>query len=143
MTNLEKIELEGVLQKWAEFTIERFQQTLDRLKIGITKDLFFSFVKEVTRHNGDVDGVVIKFLNYGRFPDMGVGNGVSLNDLVANRRAYGRYRQANGRLHDPISRRKKKWYSKILYKRFAELKYVLPPEIADQLGMAIREQLQS
>ncbi|MBE7177692.1 MAG: hypothetical protein INR69_14890 [Mucilaginibacter polytrichastri] len=136
-----KLPIDVSLQKWADITIYKFQRELARLKVGVTNELMFSFSREVIKANGDVQSVVIKFLRYGRFVDMGVGAGVPIGELKLVRQ-FDIYKDVYGQSFGHNLRRPKKWYSKILYTEIAKLKYILPQEIAPALAERIRTDLE-
>lgn len=67
---------------WADIVIERWQKRMAELDVGDTGALLKSFQAQVTADsNGDPAKVTFAFLYYGRFPDMGVGRGVTLADV--------------------------------------------------------------
>ena len=67
---------------WADIVIERWQKRMAEFDVGDTGALVKSFQAQVTADsNGDPAKVTFAFLYYGRFPDMGVGRGVTLSDV--------------------------------------------------------------
>lgn len=67
---------------WADIVIERWQKRMTEFDVGDTGALVKSFQAQVTADsNGDPAKVTFAFLYYGRFPDMGVGRGVTLSDV--------------------------------------------------------------
>lgn len=73
-----------MVQRWAEIVIERWQARMEALEVGSTGELMRSFHAQVTNDaNGDPTKVTFAFLYYGRFPDMGVGRGITLSDVPA------------------------------------------------------------
>ena len=74
-------------QQWADIVIERWQKRMAALDIGDTGELLRSFQAQVASDsNGDPSKITFTFLYYGRFPDMGVGRGVTLADVPDERR---------------------------------------------------------
>lgn len=68
--------------RWAEIVIERWQARMEALDVGDTGTLLRSFRAQVEHDaNNDPTKVTFTFLLYGRFPDMGVGRGVSFKDV--------------------------------------------------------------
>lgn len=88
----ERINLKQTLREWASYATQHFQQNLD-------KQLYNKRSRKPTRRSGElrrtwyqnvqagqgIDRVMIRFLMYGRFLDMGVGRGSSHTDRVVNR----------------------------------------------------------
>lgn len=104
-----KINLKAALRSWAAYSVDHFGDELDkkvyrtRLRKGSTprsgnlrsRSNWWTSV-------GSVDRVMIQFLQYGRYVDMGVGRGVSDTDRKVTRLL---------REGSP-GRRRKPWYSK-------------------------------
>lgn len=115
-----KVNKRGTLEKWAKYTVADWQRKQKELKMGDSMKLYQSFAYHVIlAANGDFGKVKFLYQYYGMFSDMGVGKGVSLNevkDLSSSRRLEG---QLLGN-----RRRPKKWYTKPLayqVKRLAEI----------------------
>ncbi len=67
---------------WADIVIDRWRKRMEVLDIGDTGELLKSFTAQVTSDaQGDPAKITFAFLYYGRFPDMGVGRGVTLSDV--------------------------------------------------------------
>lgn len=67
-------------QMWAEITIDRWKKRMATLEIGSSGELLKSFTAQVVSDaKGDPTKITFAFLYYGRFPDMGVGRGVTLD----------------------------------------------------------------
>lgn len=117
---------------WAHYAIVEFQKALDKQKIGITRQLFNSFKKQLQANRGDVMAVMIRFLQYGRFVDMGVGRGLAAYERDSNRanlvgaRAYG----ANVPY---VKRRPKKWYSKTRWAQMMRLQELLARDLDEDI----------
>lgn len=76
-----------MVQRWAEIVIERWQARMEALDVGDTGTLLRSFSAQVERDSGgDPTKVTFAFLLYGRFPDMGVGRGVTFQDVPSENR---------------------------------------------------------
>ncbi len=112
----QKINVKAALQAWATYSVEHFQAELDKKVYGVktTKSGYkYARVKQVlgnlrkswwhtVQAGSGVDRVMIEFLLYGRFVDMGVGRGTSHTSRVVNRQLkLGR-----------SPRVRKPWYSK-------------------------------
>lgn len=113
---------------WAHYAIIEFQKALDKMKIGASRQLFNSFKKQLQASGGDVMAVMIRFLAYGRFVDMGVGRGLAAHERASNRanlvgaRAYG----ANVSY---VKRQPKKWYSKTRWAQTMRLQEILARDL--------------
>lgn len=124
---------------WARYAVERFQEQLNKKKIGVTGALFRSFTRMLEMNGGDVGSVMIKFAMYGRFIDMGVGNGVKAYERKTNRanmvgaRAYG----ANVSY---VKRAPKKWYSKTKTAESLRLQEILMRDLGQKIPAWIGEQ---
>jgi hypothetical protein len=102
--------MEDELRRWAEIAIDHFHNSLDKYEIGkLDGDLWKSFAFELVQNGGNIERVLIKFKQYGRFVDMGVGRGVAIGRKGTE--VFGKYRKANGQLIR-YGRRPKPWYSK-------------------------------
>ncbi|RIV20510.1 hypothetical protein DYU11_20920 [Fibrisoma montanum] len=126
----EKINLKGLILAWNDIAIQRWQGELDdkvyrsvqrkyrnrfrdargkyakssNNSYGRTMRLRSDWQSRVyAEKGGGISGLRISFLLYGRFVDMGVGNGIDY--------AESKYRRvrANG---EPTQRRPKRWYSR-------------------------------
>ncbi|UHG93422.1 hypothetical protein [Spirosoma oryzicola] len=120
----EKINLKDILRQWATYTVQHFGQELDKKVYGLrtnksgvqrsslsgyrfgsgksrTNQLRRTWYQNIAEGAG-VDRVMIQFLLYGRFLDMGVGRGTTHTRRVVDRQLK------QGR----STRIKKAWYSK-------------------------------
>ncbi|QTE38486.1 hypothetical protein J3L18_05260 [Mucilaginibacter gossypii] len=108
--------------KWAEILTDRLHNALDKYNIGkLDGPLWMSIHAAVIAAGGDAEKVITRFLQYGRFIDMGVGRGVPIG--LAGTGAFSAARNDDGTLRRN-RRRKKVWYSKTYYAdvmRFKEL----------------------
>jgi hypothetical protein len=116
-------------EAWLKFTIEHFQANIDRLRIGVTKELRESFVGTlVSLAGGDELKLRIAYAIQGMYTDMGVGRGMGAGVTKAGGqtkegRDYNELRNSRGQLHRH-ERRAKRWYSKQMTfdrRRLAEL----------------------
>lgn len=108
----DQMNIRGYVDGWARITIELWKKELRKKKIGITGDLANSFQREIKRQGAEIAEVMLKFKMYGRFVDMGVGNGVKAYERGTNRansvanRRYGTNLASSGR-------KSKLWLNKI------------------------------
>lgn len=121
-----------MVDAWANYAIKEFQKNLAKRKIGVTGALFNSFKKQLDLANGDVNAVTIKFLMYGRFRDMGVGNGLKAYERKTNKAnliASKRY----GANVSYVGRQPKKWYNKPKVSQTLRLKELLVQEMGTKI----------
>ena len=107
----DRINQKAAVDAWARFAISHFQKSIRNKRVNVGR-LINSFTKEIKLKGGDVEAVMIKFNNYGRFVDMGVGRGVPIGarkDLGDPR--FLASRNDGGQLHK-YNRVPKKWYSR-------------------------------
>lgn len=106
---------------WAKYTVHHLYDALNEYDINISGPLFRSIERELVRNGGHIERVLIKFFQYGRFLDIGVGRGVSIG--AAGTSAFSAARNDNGSLKK-YRRKPKKWFSKSYYadvQRFKEI----------------------
>ncbi len=94
-----------VMQEFMPIFEERLKGNLVELNIGHEGDLDDSFQRTITANRNMVRGS-LKFNFYGRFVDMGVGNGVTLTERQSGRAIRSDRRGLSGR------RKPKVWFSK-------------------------------
>ena len=131
-TLFDSINIRGMVDAWARYTIEEWQKELRKKKIGVTDELYRSFTHQLQRDAAELQGVLLKFKFYGRLRDMGVGKGVSANEVksnVANMMDAKRY----GANVKHVSRKPGKWLNKIKTHQSHRLREIL----AEKAGIAI------
>jgi len=117
------IDISQTIEQWAEVAIDKFHQALD--DYGISKldgALWRSLAYELVRNGGDIDKVLIRFKQYGRFVDMGVGRGVPIG--ARGTAAFEKARNENGQLKR-YGRKAKPWYSKTKTREVGILRAIL------------------
>jgi len=124
-------------EAWAKIVIERWLEKIERLKIHHSYQLADSFVWDVhTAANGEPDKIAFAFNYYGKFVDMGVGNGVTIDDvgeLNTSRRINGA--TAYNR------RRPKPWYTKTFAGQVKQLAKIMAEKYARKTGLLVYENL--
>jgi len=108
----EQIRIRGFVDGWANYTIEKWQKELRKKGIGISNELYNSFQKEVQVRGGEIVAINLKFLMYGRFVDMGVGNGVKAYERSSNSTARTAARRYGVQSYH-VNRGPKRWMNKI------------------------------
>jgi hypothetical protein len=98
---------------WAQITVERWEEKITQLGIGISGTLINSFTHQIlTDSKGDPELIRFTFEYYGKMVEMGVGKGVPLAEVQNS------------------NRKPKQWYSKT----FAREMYKLSEHIAKAYG---------
>lgn len=120
------------IEAWAEIVIKTWLEKIIRLNINYSHALYNSFAHHViTNANGDPERIEFAFLYYGKFVDMGVGNGVSKSEateLVTGGQS---------------GRRAKPWYSKTFYHQLQILRELLAEKYAMKASQVIMINLES
>ncbi len=126
----DKISFKGILQDWAKFGVERFQQSLDKKvyrasTYGIRRTRSGARYTSINRgqqqlrnnwwRNASDSGVVLEFLQYGRYVDMGVGKYTSHTDRLVSRQL---------REGSP-GRKRRAWYSKTKTHQIKRLREIM------------------
>ena len=109
----ENTNLKLTVEAWADIVIERWETKIQRLNIRHTGKLADSFHQHVqTQANGNPELIVFTFEYYGKFVDMGVGRGVTFEQVEFS------------------NRRPKAWYSKVFFSQLEKLKDILSEKYA-------------
>lgn len=127
----EKINRRGLVEAWANYTLQKWKDALRKKGIGKTRALERSFKQQLYNHGNDVKAVELSFLFRGRFRDMGVGRGLKAYATRSNASNRSAARSVSARV-DFENRTAKRWYNKI---KTAQT-YRLGELLADQLGEA-------
>lgn len=146
-----QISNEQVVREWTEYAIQAFHNSLIKKKVGYVQngryrgiragDLWNSFEKELRASGGNVDQVIIKFLQYGRYQDMGAGRGYTLGEQVLNRR-FDTYRNTEGQTVGRNARRRKPWYSKTYRHQVLRLSEIYEETFGRRLATDVENSLQ-
>lgn len=118
-------DLQLTLEAWADITIKNWMDKIIRLNIISTRALFNSFEQHVyCNSSGDPAKVEFAFNYYGKFIDMGVGNGASKGEGKTKRKA-------------------KLWYNKQFGKEISRLREILGEKYAEKAAFAVVDTLNS
>lgn len=113
------------IEAWADFVIERWELDIIRLRITNTKQLINSFnCTIITQSNGDISLIIFAYEHYGKFVDIGVGNGVKYQDVQKS------------------NRRPKPWYNKTFFSQVKKLGEILQEKYGEEAKVTIIENLQ-
>lgn len=112
--------MEEEVKQWADYVIERWEHQVIRLGISASGQLLKSFESFViTQSGGDVSRIEFIFEYYGKFVDMGVGRGVTFEEV-----AYS-------------NRKPKPWYNKVFFSQVMKLGELLSEKYANQAKIEI------
>lgn len=128
----ERIEFRGILSDWLRIFLEKLRRELKLKNIGKTQALSNSIKGELLRNGGDISAVLAKFSMYGRFVDMGVGNGVKAYERKSNsadRTAAKRY----GANVSYSTRKPKRWINKRKMAEVYRLSEILAESVLSEL----------
>jgi|SRR5665647_1617589 len=101
------------VEAWAKIVVERWENKITMLRIHQTGNLANSFAVHVfTQANGDPDKIEFAFNYYGKFVDMGVGNGVKMDQV------------------DSSNRKAKPWYSRTFFSQIKRIGEILRDKYA-------------
>jgi hypothetical protein len=129
----ENTDINVTLVAWAKIVLEIWFQKMEQLQMyNYTNQLADSLTQHViSEAGGHQKRIEFFFLYYGKFVDMGVGNGVKIDASRAMR---------SERRDDRYSTRKAKpWYSKPLYGQIARLRQIMAEKYAHRAAIAIIE----
>lgn len=122
-----EINLDAEMADFATKLARRLKINLYRLGAIDSKTLFSS-VNAVTvkRNTSNAGYLELRFAEYGRFIDMGVGRGYKKGSKESlGKKEFAKKRNALGQLHN-ANRQRINWYSGLAYKMvYSELKYAI------------------
>jgi hypothetical protein len=122
-----------VVTEWTAILIDRLKKQIVKKNIGQSGELLKSFVSNIIRNsNGNPQRIEVMFNFYGRFVDMGVGNGQSLSGVA-------RTQNNRNRVATAKRRRPKKWYAPTRAAEERELAKILVREFGIK-GISIMEE---
>jgi len=122
----ENLDINKTLEAWADIVLKIWLEKMLDLKIGLTYQLADSLEQHViSEANGDIARIEFAFKYYGKFVDMGVGNGVGIaSDYVLTRK-----RRFTGE-GVGTKRVAKPWYNKPLWSETSKLIEILAKKYA-------------
>jgi hypothetical protein len=122
----ENLNISVTVTAWADIVLDRWLQKIDSMKISNTYELANSFIQQViTDSGGDPQRIEFAFKYYGKFVDMGVGKGITLEDIGKRE----------------TKRRPKKWYSGVFYAEVTKLAQLLAEKYGKIAAVTIVENL--
>lgn len=122
-----------VVTDWTAILIDRLKKQMAKKKVGQSGELLKSFVSNIIRNSdGNPQRIEVMFNYYGRFVDMGVGNGQPLSGAA-------RSKTNNNRSQALKRRRPKKWYGPTRAAEEYELARILAREFGIK-GISIIEE---
>lgn len=122
-------ELYKLVQDWASKTDSSLKLNFPKKRIGESGGLLSS-IRSQTGQMGDNIQYVLSFRNYGRYVDMGVGNGVSLEGRATNAGIAKK-------------RKRKQWYSRTWHGRLHLLTGMVAVEMSETVLKEIKKQIEN
>jgi len=111
-------------EAWLRLSVEKMHQALGQYGIKQSK-LSQSIVGEIIRNGQEAEQIIIKFAQYGRFVDMGVGRGMPIGSRKQlGEKQFSKKRNRGGQLHH-YYRSPKPWFSKTKVREVARLRELL------------------
>ena len=108
------------VEAWAKIVIERWELEMARAGVRGTGKLLNSFMYTIhSQANGNPELIQFAFNYYGKFVDMGVGRGVTLDTA------------------ETTKRKPKPWYSKVFWSQFQKLKELMVEKYQIKSTMSI------
>ena len=121
-------EVESFLRNWQEKTKAILLRELKKQGVGVTDELYRELHNELEKKAEGYFNLSLIMLRRGRFVDMGVGRGVPLERVKAQRdRSRGAKRK----------RRAKKWYSRAFYGRLNDLQGAIGFKMMEEVNELI------
>lgn len=125
------------LHAWLNTTISRLKEALSSTGGGRRTDkLLNSISGELIRNSRGLDQILIKFKQYGRFVDMGVGRGMPAGGFRSlGETTFLKKRNRKGQLH-ALARKPNPWFSKTKTRELARLRELI---LLQQEKLALNE----
>jgi hypothetical protein len=118
--------IELTVEAWADIVINNWLSKVDAMKINDTYSLSNSFIHHIISNaGGNIQRIEFAFNYYGKFVDMGVGKGVTLEDAGITE----------------TRRKPRLWYSPTFYAEFKKLVQILAEKYGIKGQMAIVENI--
>lgn len=127
-------DLSLTLEAWADIVLKNWLQKIMKMYVIDTMSLAKSLEHHVyVNSNGNPERVEFAFLYYGRFVDMGVGEGISKTGSIKSI-------ATSKKLKERIA---KKWYSPIFYSEVMKLQNILSEKYGLKAAQTIVENIES
>jgi len=124
----DNVDLSLTAQAWADIVINDWEKKAFELKIVDTAALVDSFASHVYMETGgNIERIEFIYNYYGKFIEMAVGNGVSIEDVGVNSN----------------SRKKRMWYTPIFYRHVKRLGEILAEKYGRKAQLALIENLET
>lgn len=128
---MEEPNLKLTLQAWTDIVIKIWKEKIIKQNIRSSNELFLSFASTIQSNaDGNPEKIIFAFQYYGKFVDMGVGKGVTLetyNDMV------------NAGL---TNRRKKPWFLGTFEYQVEKLAEIMEEKYATKIATAMVNSLE-
>ena len=122
------VDLSLTAKAWADITIDSFEQKMNALDINDTFALAESFKSHVFMESGgNIDRIEFIYNYYGKYIEMAVGKGVSMEDVGIS----------------SSGRRKRMWYTPVFYRHVKRLGEILAQKYGRMSQLIIIENLET
>ncbi len=139
MANEQDLNFDEEVTLWAKFAAEKLIKALGKHKIGKSGDLQRSIYSQIQANGGDAYKALFKYLQYGRFVDMGTGRGFARGARGTD--AFSLSRNQNGTIKAQVNRKPKPWYSKTMYREIKILSEKLLANMSDDVMSIMQARL--
>ncbi|HRH57396.1 MAG TPA: hypothetical protein PLS10_07075 [Chitinophagales bacterium] len=116
-TKIDYTPYEELARQWTNITVLRLKSSVQKKNIGATGKLLSSFMSSVNVGNGEYIKILISYLYYGKFVDMGVGKGVDMATALRGSK---------------FKRKRKVWYSKTIGQEVTKLSFFMARKAGSQ-----------
>ena len=124
---------------WAQIAATRMVKALKRYKIGKSGALMQSIQQEIYKNGGDSYKAIFRYLQYGRFVDIGTGRGFTRG--ARGTASFALSRNENGTLKAAVNRHPKSWYSKTMYREIKILSEKLLADMDEKVMETIKARI--
>ena len=116
-TQVDYTPYEELARNWTNITVLKLKSSLQTKKVGKTGKLLSSFLSSVNVGSGEYIKILISYMYYGKFVDMGVGKGVDMATALRG---------------GSFKRKRKVWYSKTIGQEVSKLSFFMARKAGSQ-----------
>lgn len=139
MANEDLLSFDDQVSLWGKIASQRMIKALTQMGIRDSGGLQKSIEHQINKAGGDVTVAMFKFLQYGRFVDMGTGRGIARG--AKGTTSFTMYRNDSGTLKASVNRKPKPWYSRTMYREIKILSEKLLANMDEKVMDTIQARL--
>ncbi|OFY87827.1 MAG: hypothetical protein A3F72_02860 [Bacteroidetes bacterium RIFCSPLOWO2_12_FULL_35_15] len=109
-----------MMYDFSRYLSEDLREAIRKNNIGVTHKLRNSISFTLRRNGNEVSSIILKYNDYGKFVDMGVGRGMPLGSRKQLGASFFKKRNEKGQLLRHM-RKPNPWYSKTIYRQNVRL----------------------